>query len=91
MIAAVFWMLCTVGLGTFFSMSTSFGQTYGPLAGVVALLLWSLLSAISVLFGAAFAAQLEAVRAGVPQPQDAEKVEHSEPDNPRELTGARAR
>ena len=47
--------------------STSFGDTYGPLAGIVALLLWSLLSAVAVLFGAAVAAQLEAVRAGAAQ------------------------
>ena len=60
--------------------STSFGDTYGPLAGIVALLLWALLSSVAVLFGAAVAAQLEAVRAGAPEPQDAEKVEHSEPE-----------
>ena len=72
--------LVTVGLSVFFSMSKSFGQIYGPLAGIVALLLWSLLSAVAVLFGGAVAAQLEAVRAGARKPQDAEKVEHSEPD-----------
>ena len=32
--------------------STSFGDTYGPLAGIVALLLWALLSSVAVLFGA---------------------------------------
>jgi uncharacterized BrkB/YihY/UPF0761 family membrane protein len=46
---------------------------------MVALLLWSLFSAIAVLFGGAVAAQLEAVRAGVREPQDQAKVEHSEP------------
>ena len=61
------------------ALSKSFGQTYGPLAGMVALLLWALLSAVAVLFGGAVAAQLEAVRAGARKPQDAEKVEHSEP------------
>ena len=71
----------TFGLSVFFAMSKSFGQTYGPLAGIVALLLWSLLSAVAVLFGGAVAAQLEAVRAGARKPQDAEKVEHSEPDS----------
>ena len=34
-------------LGSFFCVSTSFGDTYGPLAGMVALLLWSLLSSIA--------------------------------------------
>ena len=56
----------TLGLGLLFQVSTSFGDTYGPLAGIVALLLWALLSAIGLFFGAAVAAQLEAVRAGRP-------------------------
>ncbi len=72
--------MVTAGLSVFFTLSKSFGQTYGPLAGMVALLLWSLLSAVAVLFGGAVGAQLEAVRAGNHKPQDAEKVEHSEPD-----------
>ena len=78
-IAAVGWVLATAGLALFFSMSKSFGQTYGPLAGMVALLLWSLLSAIAVLYGGAVDAQLEAVRAGDGAPRDIEKVEHAEP------------
>ena len=78
-VAAFLWIVVTAGLGAFFSLSKSFGQTYGPLAGIVALLLWSLLSAVAVLFGGAVTAQLEAVRAGVREPQDQEKVEHSEP------------
>jgi YihY family inner membrane protein len=73
-------VVVTLGLGLFFGLSSSFGDTYGPLAGMVALLLWSLLSAIAILFGAAVAAQLEAVRAGARRPQDEEKVEKSEPD-----------
>jgi YihY family inner membrane protein len=78
-VAAFLWIVVTAGLGAFFSLSKSFGQTYGPLAGIVALLLWSLLSAVAVLYGGAVTAQLEAVRAGVREPQDQEKVEHSEP------------
>jgi len=78
-IATLGWLAVTAGLGVLFSVSKSFGQTYGPLAGMVALLLWSLCSAVCILFGAAVAAQLEAVRAGAREPQDAEKVEHSEP------------
>ena len=42
---------------------------------MIALLLWALLSSIAILFGAALAAQLEAVRAGVPSPRDEAKVE----------------
>ncbi len=49
-------------------VSASFGSTYGPLAGIVALLLWSLLSAIALFYGVAVCAQLEALRAGQPTP-----------------------
>ncbi len=79
-ISVLLWCAVTASLGFFFSASRSFGDTYGPLAGVVALLLWSLLSSIAVLFGAALGAQLESVRAGVSAPQDAEKVADSEPE-----------
>jgi YihY family inner membrane protein len=72
------WALATIMLSLFFRASTSFGQTYGPLAGIVALLLWSLLSCIALLFGGALGAQLEAVRAGASAPGDAEKVAESE-------------
>jgi YihY family inner membrane protein len=63
------WVLVTVALGGALALSTSFGETYGSLAGLVALQLWTLLSAIAIFFGAAVAAQLEAVRAGAPQPR----------------------
>ena len=63
------WVLVTVLLGAALSLSSSFGDTYGPLAGIVALQFWTLLSAIAIFFGAAVAAQLEAVRAGAPSPR----------------------
>jgi YihY family inner membrane protein len=72
------WALATIMLSLFFRTSTSFGQTYGPLAGIVALLLWALLSSIALLFGGALGAQLEAVRAGASAPTDVEKVAESE-------------
>ncbi|MDQ1392861.1 MAG: hypothetical protein QOF30_1838 [Acidimicrobiaceae bacterium] len=78
-ISVVLWTLATVGLGYFYRISSSFGQTYGPLAGMIALLAWCLLSSIALFFGAAVAAQLEGVRAGETAPQDAEKVAESEP------------
>jgi YihY family inner membrane protein len=83
-VAVVLWALVTVGLGVFYRFSSSFGQTYGPLAGVVALLMWCLLSAMAIFFGAAVAAQLEAVRAGASAPQDVGKVLGSEPDRSNE-------
>lgn len=66
------WTLVTLALGLAFQLSSTFGRTYGPLAGLVALQLWALLSAIAIFFGAAVAAQLEAVRAGTPAPSEAE-------------------
>jgi YihY family inner membrane protein len=81
-VSVLLWTVVTVALAAFFSWSSSFGNTYGPLAGMVALLIWALLSAVAVLYGAAVAAQLEAVRAGVATPQDAEKVAESEPEAP---------
>ena len=56
------WVLSTAALGVFFRLSSLFGSAYGPLAGVVALLLWSLLSSVSLFYGASVAAELEAQR-----------------------------
>ena len=52
----------------------SFGTTYGPLTGIFALLLWANLSSVALFLGIAFAAQLEAVRAGVPAPSSADPL-----------------
>ncbi|HEX5587365.1 MAG TPA: YihY/virulence factor BrkB family protein [Acidimicrobiia bacterium] len=69
-VSVILWSLATLGLGLFVRLSSSFGDAYGPLAGLVALLLWALLSSIAILYGAAIAAQLEAVRSGQPRPRD---------------------
>jgi uncharacterized BrkB/YihY/UPF0761 family membrane protein len=74
-ISMVLWSVLTLALGLFFQASTTFSTTYGPLAGMVALLLWALLSSIAILFGAAVAVQLEAVRAGAAAPRDEAKAE----------------
>lgn len=63
----------TVGLDLLFRVSATFGETYGSLAGIVALLLWALLASLAFLFGAAVAVQLEAVRAGRAVPQTDER------------------
>jgi len=68
-IGVVLWSALTLGLGWFVQRSSSFGDAYGPLAGMIALLLWALGSSIAVLYGAAVTAQLEAVRAGRPEPR----------------------
>ena len=67
-IAVLLSALATVGLALYVSLSGSFGTVYGPLAGVIALLLWALLSSIALFFGTAVCAQLEALRAGQTDP-----------------------
>lgn len=58
----------TALLAVYVHLGDSFGEVYGPLAGVFALLLWSLLCATALLYGSAVCAQLEAYRAGDPEP-----------------------
>jgi YihY family inner membrane protein len=63
-VTVVLSMLATAGLAAYVTLSASFGSTYGPLAGVFALLLWSLFSAMGLFYGIAVCAQLEALRCG---------------------------
>jgi YihY family inner membrane protein len=79
-ISVILWSVLTLLLGAFFDASTTFSTTYGPLAGMMALLLWALLSSIAVLFGAAIAVQLEGVRAGAAAPRDERKIALDESD-----------
>ena len=58
------WTIVTVLFGVAFRVSSSFGDVYGSLAGVVALQLWTFFSSVAIFFGAAISAQLEAVRSG---------------------------
>ena len=60
--------LATLALALYVSLSGSFGSVYGPLAGIFALLLWSLLSSMALFLGIAVCAQLEALRAGEVEP-----------------------
>ena len=79
-IGVMLWLASTALLALFFRWSSTFGETYGPLAGLVALLIWALLSTVALLYGAAVNAQLEAVRAQASAPQDQTKVSESEPE-----------
>jgi YihY family inner membrane protein len=67
-IALTLWLAFTGLLALYVATSGSFGRVYGPLTGIVALLLWSQLTSVALLLGVSFGAQLEAVRAGVPSP-----------------------
>lgn len=74
-VSVVGWTLVTAALALVFNVSKTFGQTYGSLAGLVSLQLWTFFSALAILYGVAVAAQLEAVRSGVPVAQDLSKDE----------------
>jgi len=75
-IAVLLTMVSTGLLAAYIQFSGSFSETYGPLAGVFALLVWSLLSSIALFAGAAVCAQLESLRAGLPDPV------HDDPGRP---------
>jgi YihY family inner membrane protein len=79
-VSVVLLTVVTVALDAVFQFSSTFGTTYGPLAGIVALMLWAVVASIALLFGVSIGAQLEAVRGGRPEPQSMRKVEGSEPD-----------
>ncbi|MFI5761975.1 YihY/virulence factor BrkB family protein [Streptomyces sp. NPDC051563] len=68
----VLWILATWGLSFYISESSSFTSVYGPLSAIVSLLLWSYLTSMALFLGLSFAAQLEAVRAGVHEPVTAD-------------------
>jgi YihY family inner membrane protein len=68
-LAVLLWFVFTGLLALYLDMSAgTFGNTYGPLTGVIAILVWTWLTSLALFLGVALAAQLEAVRAGVPEP-----------------------
>lgn len=62
------WLVASGLLALYVTAAAGFGDTYGPLTAVMALLLWANITGIALLAGLALAAQLEAVRAGRPDP-----------------------
>jgi YihY family inner membrane protein len=71
-VAVLLWMSLTYLLALYMADSGTFGAMYGPLTAVMALLLWSFLTSTALLLGMAFAAQLEACRAGRTEPATAD-------------------
>jgi YihY family inner membrane protein len=72
-LATVLWWLVSLLLAAYAAESREFGATYGPLTGVMALLLWANLTGVAFFVGLAFAAQLEATRAGISGPAAADQ------------------
>jgi YihY family inner membrane protein len=62
------WWLVSLLLAAYVKFSDSFVATYGALTGIMAMLLWANLTGIALFGGLSFAAQLEALRVGVPHP-----------------------
>lgn len=67
-IATALWWLTSLLLAAYVKFSGGFGQTYGALTGIIALLIWANLTGMALFGGLAFAAQLEAMRIGVEEP-----------------------
>ena len=68
-VSVILWLVFMAVLALYMDATDSFGATYGPIAGTIGVLLWTFLTSIALFLGLAFAAQLEAVRAGVPEPR----------------------
>jgi YihY family inner membrane protein len=73
--SVLLWFVFTGLLAFYLDVSAgTFGRTYGPLTGMIAVLVWAFLTALALFLGIAFAAQLEAVRAGAPAPVTGEQA-----------------
>jgi YihY family inner membrane protein len=68
-VSAVLWLAFMGLLKLYIEATDNFGATYGPIAGTIGVLLWSFAAAVALFLGVAFAAQLEAVRAGAATPR----------------------
>jgi uncharacterized BrkB/YihY/UPF0761 family membrane protein len=62
------WILVTVLLGFVYENLSTVGSSFGPILGVIALLVWAYLTGVAILYGMSFAAELEAERAGERDP-----------------------
>jgi YihY family inner membrane protein len=90
--AAVLWFAMTALLALYYSTGQQI-ETYGSLLGVIALLSWAYATGLAAYFGMAFAAQLEALRAGVPGPRTLRRYNEAvrDPSQTKELADVKPR
>lgn len=58
-LGAAIWILGSVAFGVYISNFNNYDKTYGPLGGVIVLVLWLFLSSVAVLIGGELNAELE--------------------------------
>jgi YihY family inner membrane protein len=90
-VTVLLWLVVSGLLALYVGVAPGFGDTYGPLTAVMALLLWANLTGIALLAGFALAAQLEAVRAGLADPLLPDSDDDGIPDALDEHPGSPAR
>jgi YihY family inner membrane protein len=91
LLSVVLWVIFTAGLALYYGSNGTATSTYGPLLGVIALLVWSYLSSLALHLGLAFTAQLEAKRAGVSSPRKAPETRDGPLPGDRVRTASAAR
>lgn len=84
-VTVLLWLVASGLLGLYVAVADTFGETYGPLTAVMALLIWANITGVALLAGVALSAQLEAVRAGeedprLPDSDDDGIPDHTDPD-----------
>lgn len=75
------WLVASGLLGLYVAVAETFGETYGPLTAVMALLIWANITGVALLAGVALSAQLEAVRAGEEDPRLPDSDDDGIPDH----------
>ena len=84
-VAVALWIGVTLLLGLVYENLAALGSSFGPVLGVIALLVWAYLTGVAVLYGLAFAAELESERAGQGEPEresESEIVDLRDRDEP---------